>query len=611
MESKGYMNKEELLPIVDKWLQRQQLADDVEFLKKKGGMDWLMEGLQTDVENGIDPNSINTRRELYGTGVMEVDPPKGICELFIEALKDLTLIVLIVAAFLSIAISMATEEDHREIAWIEGFAILCAVCISAFVQAINDHQKEKQFQALNAEAEANKTVNVIRNGEFKELPLAHVVTGDICDIRSGMELPGDGIVIEGFNIEADESAMTGEPMAMYKSSINSCYIKMQEIIDEGRANLVTNHEVPSPILVSGTKIANGTGRMIIFLVGKDSSIGKIKETVDSNKKDITPLQEKLEKIAEDIGKFGLIAAVLTMMILIVRVLITYGENKMWSNTETTDIIDGILVAITVLVVAIPEGLPLAVTLSLAFSVKKMLTDKNLVRKLHACETMGGANIICSDKTGTLTRNEMYLTHYWNFRSYDIFDPKTNKTTPYSEWINHTCQNIFEENLACNSISDPVKNEGQATELAGVKYLLQCGINSMEFKKKHKIINIETFTSDRKRMSTIIEKTDGKHRLYIKGASEYIVESCDKILDLDKNQVLPLDQKILADTTQAITNYAKKSLRTIGMAYVDLPDVYDLTNKDKKKCLQIELSGLTLIGICGIKDIIRQEVPDSV
>lgn len=209
---------------------------------------------------------------------------------------------------------MATEEDHREIAWIEGFAILCAVFISAFVQAVNDHQKEKQFQELNAEAEANKKVNVIRNGEPESLELGEVVSGDICEISSGMELPGDGIVVEGFNVEADESAMTGEPDPMLKNSINKCLEKVAEIMEEGRENLVGNHEVPSPILVSGTKIANGTGKMVIFLVGKGSSIGKIKETVDSNKKDITPLQEKLEKIAEDIGKFGLIAAVLTMMI---------------------------------------------------------------------------------------------------------------------------------------------------------------------------------------------------------------------------------------------------------------------------------------------------------
>jgi len=129
-----------------------------------------------------------------------------------------------------------------------------------------------------------------------------------------MELPGDGIVVEGFNVEADESAMTGEPDPMLKASIKKCDEKIGEIMEEGRENLVGNHEVPSPILVSGTKISNGTGKMVIFLVGKGSSIGKIKETVDSNKKDITPLQEKLEKIAEDIGKFGLIAAVLTMMI---------------------------------------------------------------------------------------------------------------------------------------------------------------------------------------------------------------------------------------------------------------------------------------------------------
>jgi magnesium-transporting ATPase (P-type) len=237
--------------------------------------------------------------------------------------------------------------------------------------------------------------------------LDQVVAGDICVIDAGMELPGDGIVIEGFDVEADESAMTGEPEPLPKNSIDKCFNKMTEIIEEGQANMAGIHEVPSPILVSGTKIANGTGRMIIFLVGPDSSIGKIKETVNSNQKDTTPLQDKLEKIAEDIGKFGLVAAVCTMMIMVLRVMMDYGENKKWSSLETNSIVDGILVSITVLVVAIPEGLPLAVTLSLAFSVKKMLDDKNLVRKLHACETMGGANIICSDKTGTLTRNEMY------------------------------------------------------------------------------------------------------------------------------------------------------------------------------------------------------------
>jgi len=158
--------------------------------------------------------------------------------------------------------------------------------------------------------------------------------------------------------------------------------------------------VPSPILVSGTKIANGTGKMVICVVGKDSSIGKIKETISANAKDTTPLQDKLEKIAEDIGKFGLIAAVLTMMIFVLRAMIDYGNNKKWSSNELDTIVEGVMVSITVLVVAIPEGLPLAVTLSLAFSVKKMLQEDNLVRKLHACETMGGANIICSDKTGT-------------------------------------------------------------------------------------------------------------------------------------------------------------------------------------------------------------------
>jgi Ca2+ transporting ATPase len=173
------------------------------------------------------------------------------------------------------------------------------------------------------------------------------------------------------------------------------------------------------------------------------------------------------------------------------------------------------------------------------------------------------------------------------------------------------QHVFEENICCNSISDPVEMKGTATELAMAKYVLACGINSLEYKKKFKIINVATFTSERKRMSTIIEKSDGSHRLYIKGASEYIVESCDKIVDLNSGNIIPLDNTIREETKQAITSFAKKSLRTIGMAYVDLPANYDLNAKDKKKCLLVEIAGLTLIGICGIKDIIRAEVPDAV
>ena len=181
--------------------------------------------------------------------------------------------------------------------------------------------------------------------------------------------------------------------------------------------------------------------MLVFQVGKDAAIGKIRETIDSNKDETTPLQQKLEKIAQDIGKFGLSAAILTVVVLLIRIFIDYGLLKIWMKEFTDEIITGVLVSITVLVVAIPEGLPLAVTLALAFSVKKMLNDKNLVRKLHACETMGGANIIASDKTGTLTRNEMFLTHYWNHQIYDIFDPKENITTNYQGWV-RTCLNNF-------------------------------------------------------------------------------------------------------------------------------------------------------------------------
>lgn len=491
-----------------------------------------------------------------------------------------------------------------------------AVFISAYVQAYVDHQKEKEFQSLNSEAEKGKVITCLRNGVSKTIPLGDIVTGDVIQINSGMEIPGDGVIIEGFNIECDEAAMTGEPDARVKMSIRDCYTKYQEIKSDGRENMTDTHEIASPILVSGTKVSNGTGKMQVCMVGKDSAMGKIRDSIDGSMDDGTPLQTKQNKIAEDIGKFGLSAAILTLFILVTRALIDFGTNKKWTNNETTGITDGLQVSITVLVVAIPEGLPLAVTLSLAFSVKRMMKDKNQVRRLHACETMGGANIICSDKTGTLTKNEMYLTHFWNRTEIDLYDATTkNYTTPYSDWINKSAHAIFEENVCVNSQADPKKGEkgeGQATELAICKYLLNCGKYCVEIKKHHKIIHIETFTSDRKRMSTIIEREDGSHRLYIKGASEYIVESCDKTLDLDSGNVNNLSSDFRKETDSAIVGFAKKSLRTIGLAYVDLkPGSYDLADKDDKKIMSIEKSGQTLIGICGIKDVIRSEVPKAV
>lgn len=208
--------------------------------------------------------------------------------------------------------------------------------------------------------------------------------------------------------------MTGETSPIRKNILSKCLKVSKELVESGEKNTSGKHDVPSPIMLSGTKVLTGEGKMLVLVVGELSCIGKIRALLGNEEPKATPLQMKLEKIAEDIGKFGLYSALTIVIVLLLRFGIEKAINPTWdTSVDLIEILNFFVLGITVIVVAIPEGLPLAVTLSLAFSVRKMLIDNNLVRKMEACETMGGANIICSDKTGTLTLNKMTLTCFWN------------------------------------------------------------------------------------------------------------------------------------------------------------------------------------------------------
>ena len=314
-----------------------------------------------------------------------------------------------------IAYSVGTATpDHRNTAWIEGFAVLMAVLICATVTAVNDYEKEKQFIKLNNVADSRKRATVVRGGRLEELHQDDLLVGDLVIISEGMEVPADGYLIESNDIMTDESAMTGETDPVHKNIYLKCEEKEKEITDSGERNKAEKHDVPSPIIMSGTRILSGEGRMVVMVVGDQSCIGKVKSLLVESEPTPTPLQLKLETLAQDIGKFGLYSAVVIVLVLLIRFGIEKGISQKWDTSkDVVEILNYFILGITVIVVAIPEGLPLSVTLSLAFSVKKMLLDNNLVRKMEACETMGGANTICSDKTGTLTMNKMFLTTIWN------------------------------------------------------------------------------------------------------------------------------------------------------------------------------------------------------
>lgn len=527
------------------------------------------------------------------------------------------------AAVVSIIINMIVEE-HIYLAWIEGFAILCAVFLSAGVQSIQDAQKEKQFADLNKIAEQGKHSNVIRDGKRTTIHPSDLCVGDIVEVNGGDEIPGDALLLKGNSVMCDEAAMTGESDVLHKDIFSTCLDRKNKITNENKYNSSGKHDFPSPLLLSGTSFKNGTGLMMIIAVGNASSIGKIRATLADKEDDQTPLQRKLTKIANDIGYFGLFAGVTTYLIMIVRAIVDMISTEEFMARRHIDIlVNGFLIAITVLVVAIPEGLPLAVTMSLAFSVKKMLEDENLVRKFHACETMGSATYICSDKTGTLTLNQMYMIKFWNLEVKETYEEKESvgkdgkptvdrKPLPYNSWVQENTRSKFEIALTANSMTDPTSDSGNPTDLAITRYIYLdgAGVNAVEMRKKYPKVDEEPFNSDRKRMSAFIKDDEGKSMIVMKGASELVLKCCSKMINLGTGDLIDLNPEAVQDVEEAITNFAKQALRTIAICY-KYSDSYDKEKADENGVLEDESTGFVLVGIAGIRDVIRTEVPMAV
>jgi len=608
------MNKDEMILAITKYQQRKTLCEDVDYLESKGGSPYVIEGLQSSLENGIQSSSLEERIRKYGDNEREEIPIKTFCQLACEALNDYMLIIMCVAGVANIIINMITEKDHRETAWIEGFAILLAVAIVVIVQAVNDLKKEKEFQKLNEEVENGKRITIIRDGKELFLNNSKVVVGDIVKLKGGMEIAGDGILLFGYNVQVDESSMTGETDPIIKATIEECVKKRNEIQSTGKTSKHAIHDVPTPIMMSGTKILGGSGLMIVTVVGNDCAIGKIKSLVEDGEAEATPLQLKLEKIARDIGIFGLVSAVLLFTALLIRFIIENsinGWDKVTAAEHVKEVLNYFLIAITILIVAIPEGLPLAVTLSLAFSVQKMMKENNLVRRLQACETMGGADIICSDKTGTLTMNKMFMTHFWNSQAHQIYYPESKKTVDYHDFMNIDASKVFENVITLNSSEDPAKEEGNPTEQATLKYLHALEFPVVSHRNSHEPEFVADFSSDRKRSSVIIKMKE-KYFVFMKGASEWMLEVSDSFLDLSSGEVSNLDFELKNNIEAAIEDFATKSLRTIGLAFKEIGEEdMDFETIDEKGVYNFEKDGFTLVGVCGIKDIIKSDVPDAV
>lgn len=622
------------------------------------GVHNLCRKLHTSPTDGLSgaPADLQRRKDVYGPNMIPPKPPKTFLQLVWEALQDVTLIILQVAALVSLGLAFyesppdentkGHDEGESEAGWIEGVAILVSVVIVVLVTAFNDYTKERQFRGLQNRIEHEHKFSVIRGGEVNQIPVSDIVVGDICQVKYGDLLPTDGVIIQSNDLKVDESSLTGE----------SDHVKKGEDFD--------------PMLLSGTHVMEGSGKMLVTAVGINSQAGIIftllgaakeeqaapkanpkaaggdanipndtaphdapvereptQKSEESNPhKEKSVLQAKLTKLAIQIGYAGSTIAAFTVVILMIRFAITtFVVNKeVWSAAHTQMLVKFLIIGVTVLVVAVPEGLPLAVTLALAYSVKKMMKDNNLVRHLDACETMGNATAICSDKTGTLTTNRMTVV-----RSY-ICNVMYKNTPKYSSLPSEVASLIVDA-ISINSAytsrvmppdnpGDLPKQVGNKTECSLLGFVLDLSKDYQAVRDKmpeEKLHKVYTFNSVRKSMSTVIRLPNGGFRIFTKGASEIVLKKCTFSFgsggQLEKFTATDADRLV----SQVIEPMACDGLRTIGIAYKDY--VPSSPNVNQERCdgepdwdnEGLIIRNLTCICIVGIEDPVRPEVPEAI
>lgn len=617
-------------------------------LESLGGDVGLAEKIDTDLENGLDkdanevPNSL--RKQKFGVNVLPQKKAKSLFHLMWIALQDKVLIILSIAAIISFALGLYEtfgqppeydEEGKKlpKVEWVEGVAIIVAVIIVVTVGAGNDWQKEKQFVKLNKKKEDRK-IRVIREGLPHEISVFDLLVGDLLMIEPGDMIPADGVLIKGYDVKCDESSASGESATMSKYNASDVVKTLgasgDEVLDPTNKRL-------NCFLLSGSKVLGGTGHYLVTAVGPNSMHGRTMMSLQTEQ-EATPLQEKLNGIAEGIAKLGILAAVILFVVLFIRFLVQLHGSHNTPAQKGDAFMKIFITAITIIVVAVPEGLPLAVTLALAFATTQMVKDNNLVRVLKSCETMGGASTICSDKTGTLTQNRMTVvagtiggTADEEGSEFEI-TPDSDDVDQALETLPANMKDIFVDSIALNSSAfetDDTDESGETfvgskTETALLNFAksyLDMGPLEKYRNQAPKAVQIYPFDSAKKFMSTVIESRDYNNNseqdytVFLKGASEVVLKKCSQIWDPSTQSVRPISSGDFKSLTNQIDTYASKSLRTIGIVYKTL-SAEQLPNQSEQSEREEQLfdsnhSDYVFLSVVGIQDPLRPGVTQAV
>ncbi|RMZ92443.1 hypothetical protein DV736_g319, partial [Chaetothyriales sp. CBS 134916] len=577
------------------------------------------------------------RKRIFKDNRLPEKKAKTFWQLAWIAYNDKVLILLSVAAVISLALGIyqtvrpsPSEAHEARVEWVEGVAIMVAIAVVTFVGALNDYQKERQFIKLNRKKE-ERFVKAVRSGKSQEISVYDILVGDVLFLEPGDIIPCDGIFIDGHNVRCDESSATGESDILRKTPADEVFSRIENNLDLKKVD---------PFILSGGKVAEGVGTFLVTSVGVNSSYGKTLMSLHDEGQ-TTPLQSKLNVLAEYIAKLGLAAGLLLFVVLFIKFLAQLGSIH-GAQEKGQRFLQIFIVAVTIVVVAVPEGLPLAVTLALAFATTRMLKDNNLVRLLRACETMGNATTICSDKTGTLTQNKMSVVAgtlstasrfgdegvaaLTNEKAKEL--PMTSSDVSQAEFtatLAKDTKDLLKESIVLNSTAFEGEEGGKKvyigskteTALLDFAYLNLGLSNVSEERANTDVVQMVPFDSNRKCMAVVIKQANGKFRMLVKGASEILIARCSRIIS-DPIQGIadcPMTVDQLETLNDIVTNYASRSLRTIALLYRDFdnwPPRGAVSADDKKQAdFDKVLKDMVFLGVVGIQDPLRPGVTQAV
>ena len=630
------ITSEQLENVISSYTDTNNKNSVFENIELLGGTEGILQKLKTSSEEGIQSKYL--RKENFGINKIFEEPPAPFIKFLKESLSELMIVILLSAAFIQIIIGL-TISDQKKTGWFDGASVLFAVIVVVSVESFTNWQKEKKFFELNNLKNTTVFFKTIRKKDKVNINSEDLLVGDVICISLGDVIPADLLVLESNGLKIDESSLTGESNSVSKETYEDCIL-----------NPFKKHI--SPIILAGTDCIEGNGKALVIAVGEKSTKGKIQRMVDNSKDEkSTPLEEKLDVLARKIGIFAISAGITTFVCLTLRLLhIFYSDYKLYRNkldnnhhNPTMDLVhpktylfprmlENFMITTVIITIALPEGLPMAVALTLAFSLKKLMDKNNLVRKMHSCETMGGADYILTDKTGTLTTNELNvikvitpnteieLNNERNVNEIFIEGEKI-RENPEKYFKNKDYWNLLRTSLSINidghinTLKEPNINgdieeceSKNKTDHSIINFLYRLKSPISEIESRYPKCNKKQtpFDSNKKRMTTYVKENDTTYRLYTKGGAENIKKYCKYYIDSETGQRIKLDSDILENLEKKIEKCNNDMLRTIYICYKDIreKDFYGINE-------ELDTNDLTLLAILGIRDTIRKGVKEAV